>query len=88
MGSKVVEEFNKRQQRDTLEEYVDKFEELRALLLIKNSLLPDEHFLDSFMGGLKPYLKSFVRVFHPKTSSKAVEYAKLGREYTSTENSG
>jgi len=32
-------------------EYVDKFKELRALLLMKNSLLPKEHFLDSFIYG-------------------------------------
>ena len=82
MGSRVVEEFNKLQQWGSLDDYVDKFEELRALLLIKNSLLPDEHFLDSFVGRLKPYLKSFVRAFHPKAISRAIEYAKCQEETT------
>ena len=80
MGYKVVEEFNRLQQWGALDEYVDKFEELRALLLMKNSLLPDEHFLDSFVGGLKPHLKSFVRAFHPKTLTEAMEYARCQEE--------
>lgn len=59
---------------------MDKFEELRALLLIENSLILDEHFLDSLFGGLTPYLKSFVRAFHPKTLSEAIEYASCQEE--------
>ena len=54
---------------------MDKFEELRALLLMKDSLLPGEHFLDSFVGGLKP-----VRAFLLKTLTEAMEYPRCQEE--------
>jgi len=60
LGSKVVEDFNKLQQMGTLEEYLARFEELKALLLVRNPTMPEAHFLESFIGGLKPAIKSFM----------------------------
>lgn len=63
--SKVVGDFNRLQQIGTLEEYLTLFEELKALLVLINSTMAELYFLESFIGELKPTIKSFVRAFHP-----------------------
>ncbi|VFQ72987.1 unnamed protein product [Cuscuta campestris] len=80
LGSKLVEEFNKLQQGGNLEEYVDKFEELKSCMLMKNPLLPPKHMLDSFIGGLKPHLKAYVRAFKPESLAEAIEYTRCQEE--------
>lgn len=80
MRSKVVEEFDRLQQGGSLEEYIDKFEELESLLLQKQPLMRNEYFLDSFIGGLKPQIKPFVKAVNPDSLSKAIGYAKLQEE--------
>ncbi|XP_074297152.1 uncharacterized protein LOC141627838 [Silene latifolia] len=80
LGSNVVEEFNKLQQTGTLEEYLDNFENLRGLMLQRNALLPDSHFLDSFVGGLKPTIKPFVRALRPASVAQAMELARCQEE--------
>ncbi|XP_074377058.1 uncharacterized protein LOC141718578 [Apium graveolens] len=56
-GINAVEQFNKLQQHDSIELYIDEFENLRALMLQNNSVLPDSYVLESFIGGLKPAVK-------------------------------
>ncbi|VFR03390.1 unnamed protein product [Cuscuta campestris] len=73
----IVEEFNKLCQTGDLEEYVDKFEELKGLLLRKRPNMPQEYFLDSFIAGLKPQIKPFVKAFAPTSVTKAISYARL-----------
>ncbi|XP_074313633.1 uncharacterized protein LOC141648817 [Silene latifolia] len=80
IDSNVVEEFNKLSQTGSLEDYLDSFEHLKGLMLQRNRLLPDQYFLDSFVGGLKPAVKPFVKAFKPETLSEAVEYARLQEE--------
>ena len=46
-------------------------------MIQRNPQLPDLYFLDSFVGGLSPRVKLFVRAFHPKDIASAVEYARL-----------
>ena len=53
LGSNVVEDFNNLQQVGTLDEYLTRFEELKALLLGRNPTMPDTYFLESFLRGLK-----------------------------------
>lgn len=53
----VVEEFNKLTQLGTLEDYLDRFEELMALMIQKNPQIPDSYFLDSFIDRLKPRMR-------------------------------
>ena len=77
IGSNVVEEFNKLSQSGTIDEYLDAFENLKGLMLLRNPLLPEEYFLDSFVGGLRPNLKHFVRAFKLATLIDVVEYARL-----------
>ena len=56
----MAEDFNRLQQTGTLEEYLVRFEELKALLLVRNPTMPESYFLESFIGGLQPVIKSFV----------------------------
>lgn len=79
-GSNIVEQFNKLVQNDNLEKYIDEFEDLRAVMVQINHILPDSYILDSFIGGLKPSVKPFVRAFKPDTISQAIEYARLQEE--------
>ncbi|KAK9690943.1 hypothetical protein RND81_09G165300 [Saponaria officinalis] len=80
IAGNVVEEFNKLHQTNSIDDYLDAFENLRGLMLQRNPLLPDQYFLDSFIGGLKPAVKPFVRAFKPQTLASAVEYARLQEE--------
>ena len=68
LDSKMVEDFNRLQQFSNLEEYLTKFEELKALILNRNLNMPDADFLESFIGGLRPAIKSMVRVFKPQNT--------------------
>ncbi|CAH9071517.1 unnamed protein product [Cuscuta epithymum] len=77
LGSTVTEEFNRLQQFRSLDEYMDQFEQLRSLLLQRTERLPEEFFLDRFIGGLNPTIKSFVKAFKPRTLMQTMEYARL-----------
>ena len=77
LGSHVVEEFNKLKQTGPIEDYLEKFEELKSLMLIKNPSLPNDYFVDSFIGGLDDNIKHFAKAFNPKTLPEAVKYARL-----------
>lgn len=77
VGGQVVEEFNKLQQLGAIDDYLEKFEELKALVLMKNPTLPIQYFINSFIGGLNPQIKSFTRAFNPQTLVDDVHYARL-----------
>lgn len=62
-ANNVVEQFNKLQQGESLESYIDEFEHLRSIMIQNNSILPDSYVLESFIGGLKPAVKPFVKAF-------------------------
>lgn len=79
-SSDIVEQFNKLCQVDSLEKYIDDFEDLRALMLHNSPDLPEAYVLDSFIGGLKPGVKPFVKAFKPATIAQAVEFARLQEE--------
>lgn len=80
VGYNVVERFNKLEQQDTLENYIDDFEHLRAVMIQNDSVLPDAYMLDSFVAGLNPAVKPFVRAFKPKTITDVVKYSRLQEE--------
>lgn len=52
-GINIVEQFNKLQQYDTLEKYIDEFEDLRSSMIQSSHVLPEQYILDSFVGGVK-----------------------------------
>ena len=57
LGSQVVEDFNKLTQLGSIDQYLERFEDLKSLMLLKNPTLPPDYFVDSFVGGLSPQLK-------------------------------
>ena len=58
-GSKedIVEEFNKLTQDGNMDDYIEKFEELRSLIGALNPLLPEAYYVSSFISGLKDEIK-------------------------------
>lgn len=78
--STIVENFNKLHQNDSLESYIDEFENLKSIMKQNNHVLPDAYVLDSFVGGLKSSVKPFVKAFKPATIADAIQYARLQEE--------
>lgn len=76
-GLDVQEEFNKLTQSGSVLEYVEKFEELKALVLCKNVNLGEGYFVSSFISGLKNELKPMVRLMKPKSLLDAMEIAQF-----------
>lgn len=60
-----------------IDDYLEKFDELKAPVLMKNPTLPNQYFIDSFIGGLNPQIKSFTRAFNPQTLGDTIYYARL-----------
>ena len=77
----MIEEFNKLQQDGTSDEYLAKFEELKALLLVRTPTMPTSYFLESFIGGLKPAVKPLVRAANPQTLDMAIAQARFHEEH-------
>lgn len=73
----VEEEFNKLQQTSTDEQYQERFEELKSLMLIRNPLLNETYFISSFISGLKEEIKPMVKMLCPTSLTKAFEIAYL-----------
>ena len=80
LGCRVVEDFNKLQQTGPIDEYLERFEELKSLMIQRTPTLPDVFFVDSFISGLKPQLKPFVKALNPETLQSAISFARLQEE--------
>ena len=78
-----MEDFNKLQQVGSLDDYLDRFEELKSMMIQKTPMLPDDFFIDSFMGGVKtsaliPMLQSNRRILsNEEGDSRARLYSKM-----------
>jgi Retroviral aspartyl protease/Ty3 transposon capsid-like protein len=59
----------------TVSDFIELFERLRAKLLLENRQFTETDFIDAFTGGLKPEIKSFVKVFRPQTLEDAYDHA-------------
>ena len=77
LEGKVVEDFNRLRQIGTLNEYLARFEELKSLLLVRNSNMLESYILESFIGGLKSTIKPLVRAFKPLTLDLAIQQARF-----------
>ncbi|KAL5709880.1 hypothetical protein ACHQM5_020511 [Ranunculus cassubicifolius] len=73
----VVGEFSKLIQTGSLQEYLDKFEALQPLVLLKNKGLSESFFIDSFISGLKDEIRHTVQMFQPNNFTQAVSIARL-----------
>ncbi|XP_027060758.1 uncharacterized protein [Coffea arabica] len=73
----AVEEFSKLQQTSTVLAYQEKFEELKARVLIKTPGLTEPFFISCFLSGLSEELKISVKMHKPRTLSDAFETARM-----------
>ncbi|KAF3677590.1 hypothetical protein FXO37_04739 [Capsicum annuum] len=73
----VMEEFNKLSQTRTVEEFLGRFKNLKAQMIIRSSALNETYFLSSFIGALKKKIKFGVKMFKPTTLKLAIEQARL-----------
>lgn len=73
----VVEEFNKLQHKGSVEKFLEKFEELKAHMLIKNTALNESHFMSSFVDALKQKIIYVVKLFKPTTLNGVIEHARM-----------
>ncbi|VFQ72920.1 unnamed protein product [Cuscuta campestris] len=85
-GHNVVEQFKKLEQKGSLEDYIDEFEDLRSVLVQNNQYLPDSYILDCFIGGLKASISLYVKAFKPNCLANTIEYARLKEESLEVEH--
>lgn len=71
------EEFNKLQQSGTLDEFLGRFEDLKAKILICNLALNNTHFLSCFIGALKEEIRFEVKMFKLTKLKEVVQKARM-----------
>ena len=59
----IVEEFNKLRQGGLVQAYRQRFEELKALMLISNLILTKGYFMSSFISGLNEEIRPTIKMF-------------------------
>lgn len=79
-GFEIVEELNKLEQKEDLEDYNEKFEELRACMLTFDPHLPESYFILSYVSGLKSEIKSLVKLGRLTSLAMVYEQARLHNE--------
>lgn len=73
----IVEQFNRLVQTGSVDEFLGKFEDLKAQMLVRNPHLNDAHFLYSFVGALKEEISFAVKMFKPTTLKLAIKKARM-----------
>lgn len=68
-------EFKKIEQKGTIDEYLEKFEDLKAWVLIRNPTIPEEFFLEFFVEGLKEEIRHTEKMLNPFSLSQTVDKA-------------
>ncbi len=74
---KLVRKFNKLEQTSSVENYQEKFEDLRVRMLYLNPTFSEEHFIQSYISGLKEEIIPFIDISNPTTLEEVYEHAKL-----------
>ncbi|XP_070024853.1 uncharacterized protein [Nicotiana sylvestris] len=72
----LIGKFKKVEQTGPVDEYLEKFEELKAWVLIRNPTIPEEFFLEFFIEGLKEEIRHTVKMLDPYSFNKLVEKAR------------
>lgn len=76
----LLGKFKRIEQRGTVNEYLEKFEDLKTWVLIKHPTIPEEFFLGFFIEGLKEEIRHTVKMLDPFSISQAVEKARHKEE--------
>ncbi|KAK6160714.1 hypothetical protein DH2020_004095 [Rehmannia glutinosa] len=74
--AKIIDEFNKLKHPGLILDYVDRFEELKACMLLLNKDYSEEYFVASFISGLSEELQSFINMFEPHTLQQTIDLGK------------
>lgn len=56
-----------------MDEFLGKFEDIKAQMILRNTALNESYFLSSFMGALREEIKYAVKIFKPSTLRHAIE---------------
>ncbi|KAK6151575.1 hypothetical protein DH2020_014210 [Rehmannia glutinosa] len=74
--TRIIAEFNKLKHTGSYSDYVERFEELKACMIMLNSEYSEEYFVASFVSGLSEELQAFINMFEPKTLQQTIELGK------------
>ncbi|KAL0461880.1 UNVERIFIED_CONTAM: hypothetical protein Slati_0075600 [Sesamum latifolium] len=73
----ILGEFNTLQQgTNTVEQYLDRFEELKSHVMIFHSYFPESYYVTCFVNGLRPAIKGPIISLRPTKLHQAVALAK------------
>ena len=75
-----VEEFNKLTQEKSVDDYIERFEELKSLMSALNPALSESYYVSSFISGLKEDIKPMLKILKPANVSMAFEQARWQEE--------
>lgn len=73
----IIEEFNKMKQEGSVDEYLVRFEEHKAVIDVAHLMLDEPYSVSSFISGLNEELRPVVTIKEPTTINRAAEKAKL-----------
>ncbi|XP_019246493.1 PREDICTED: uncharacterized protein LOC109226149 [Nicotiana attenuata] len=82
----LLGKFKRIEQIGTVNEYLEKFEDLKAWVLIKHPTIPEEFFLGFFIESLKEETRHTVKMLDPYSLSQAVEKARHKEELLDSMN--
>ena len=75
-----MEEFNKLIQDKSVDDYIERFEELRSLMSALNPSLAESYYVSSFISGLKEDIKPMLKILKPSNVLMAFEQARWQEE--------
>lgn len=61
----LIEEFGRITQTSSVEEYIDKYQELRSIIMNQMSQVTMQYYVSVFVNGLKEELIYLVKMFRP-----------------------
>ena len=75
-----MEEFNKLTQEKSVDDYIERFEELKLVMSTLNPALSEAYYVSSFISGLKEDIKPMLKILKPANVSMAFEQARWQQE--------
>lgn len=72
----VVDALNKIQQLGRVEEYISKFQSLKSRVMHINPYFPDSYYVSSFLSGLQPDIKQWVKIHKTNDLKELYKLAK------------
>lgn len=79
----VFDRVKRLQQLTTVEAYYDEFEKIRGQVLMKIPCLTYDYFLENFIGGLNPEIRSMIRLLDPTSLGQPLRLARFYEQTTS-----